>query len=164
VSKSKKLTLSNISKLNSELNERKVIRVCGDYEVQIDIKFRRTKIQKVILDYFTILQDLKKRENINDETIVHTTSLLYALIIRYFSDIPLPDIDDVEKLIQVSNSLLDLGIMEELFGENGFPKDQVELLTKEIDKAANGIGNILGELSLQSVLSEGVEENGEVVQ
>jgi uncharacterized protein YabN with tetrapyrrole methylase and pyrophosphatase domain len=159
MAKAKKLTLSNITKLNNELNERKLIRVCGDYEVQIHLTFRRTLISKLLLDYITILQNLRGRENITDETIMQTTSLINALTVKYFSDIPLPDIENIEKLIQVSNALLDLNIMDELFGENGFPKDQIELLSKEIEKAAKGIGTMLGELAVQSTLSDVSEDD-----
>lgn len=159
--KQKKLTLATINKLNSEFDQRKTIYVCGDYPVQVDIKFRKTKIQKMILDYIIILEDLRKQKNVNEETLMRTTSLINTLIVKYFTDIPVPPIDNIEKLIQVSNALLDLGIMDVLFdgNENGFPKDQLELVKTEIDKVSKNIGQILGEMGIKAVLNETNEDD-----
>jgi hypothetical protein len=153
MSKSNKLTLTTINKMNQEYNERKTIQVCGKYDVQIDTKFRRSKIQKLILDYYTVLQDLKKKENVSDETIFQSVSLINVLVISIFTDLSLPvQLDRIDNLIKMSEVLLDTGIMEDIF--NQLPQDQVELLNQEINKSAKGFGNLLGEYMAQSAAEQ----------
>lgn len=168
MSRSKKLNPTNINKLNSSLNKKKKVylNINGeDYEVQIDLKFRRSKIQRLMLDYYTIIQDLNNHKEITDESVMRRIGLFETLAIKYFSDVYVPeDITDIETLVQVSTKLLDLGITEELFsgGENGFPADQIEFLKEQIEKSSDNVGKLLGELAVKTAISEDDEEDGDI--
>lgn len=155
MAKQKKLTLSVINKANSALNELKVVRVLGDYEVRINTKFRKTLIRNVLISYFTILQDLKGRDNVTEETIMNSISLLNTLILREFSDVPIPSINNVEELIEVSNALLDTGILEEVFIH--FPQEELNNLSEELKKASKNIGELMGEIAIKT--NEDTEDN-----
>lgn len=152
--KAKKLTLQEIAKQDSKFNERKKIKLLGKYDVEIDRFFRKSKVQLLLANYLTILTDLQKRENVTTETILNSSSLLHALVIKYFSDIELPSVESVEDLIIVSTALIDLNIVDELFNGDGFDKEEIEKLTNEINKSAKLIGEKIGEMAVQSTLNE----------
>lgn len=147
---SKKLTASSLNKLNSSLNQQKTITVCGDYEIQIDTIFRESKIQKLLIDYLTILQNLRKLDNVTDKTIINSISLVNTLIIRYFSNAPIPDIDNLVKLIQVSDALLDLGIMKSCFEH--FPQSEIEKVKDALDRVSKESGRLMGEMAAKMSL------------
>lgn len=150
MSKQKKLTLSALNKLNSEFDQRKTLNVCGDYAVQVDLKFRKSKIQELIMDYMTLLEQLKQREDADKETSLRMSVLMNTLIIKHFTDIPFPNNNDVDNVIKMSKVLIDLGIMEVLFdGENGFPVDQIQLIFNQIDKVVKNLNVIAEEIEKQ---------------
>lgn len=155
----KKLTASSLNKLNSSLNQQTTITVCGDYEIQIDTIFRESKIQKLVIDYLTILQNLHKLEKVTEETIINSISLVNVLIIKYFSNAPIPDIDDLGKLIQVSDTLLDLGITKNCFEH--FPQSEIDKVKDALDRAAKESGRLMGEMAAKMSLdgkADGIQQ------
>ena len=154
--KVKQLTLATLNKLDSKLNEKKsvYINIGGDdYEVIIDKHFRKSTIHLLILNYLNILQDLKSKQEVTFETLMDTNKLLNTLIVKYFTNIPLPEITNIEGLIAVSNTLLDLGIMEALFNEH-FDKNEIEKLVDEVNKVAKNIGKLQGEIGFSAIINE----------
>jgi hypothetical protein len=152
----KKLTLALINKVDSTLNEKKLIKVLNEYDVTIHLKFRKTLIRKIIIDYYKVIQDLKGKDNITDETIINSISLLNVFILREFSDVPIPSIDNIEDLIRVANALLDTGILEDVL--SAYPKEQLDLIGKEMEKSSKNFGEMLGELAVNQSLNDTVEE------
>jgi len=64
----------------------------------------------------------------NNDSIQDSFVLLYTLIVKHFTSIALPSVDQPEQLIAISHSLYDLGVLDELFGEGEAAFDRQELL------------------------------------
>ncbi|MEI7025778.1 hypothetical protein [Paenibacillus sp. y28] len=157
MAKSTKLTAAAIQKENSVLNEEKLIRILDKYDVKIQLHFRKSQIRRVMVQYFSVLQELKRNEEVTDETIAASLSLLYALILKEFTDVPIPAIKNIEHLIKVTDMLLDTGIMEEVYDH--FPKEQLELIMQEVLKAARNTGTIFGEAVIEQSLQPHANKN-----
>ena len=156
--KPKQLTAAELSKLNSALDGQKAIYILGNkYEVLIDTHFRESKLNKVAMKYLSIIQSLQHREEIDDETIANTLSLLHPLILKEFTNLPLSEIDTIEDLIKVQTALLDTGILVEVF--NALPEKEVKKLTDKVDQLSKNIGQVMGELAVRQSL-EGVDTSG----
>lgn len=164
----KKFTQSTINKFEAKLNEKK--KVCvrvfdDDYEITINTVFRKTTIYQLIINYLEILQDLHRQSDITTQTLFDSAKLMRTLAVKYFSNFPLPEIKDIKGLIASSNTLIDTGVMEQLFGENGYSKEQIESLETEIDRFAKTIGETQGDLTIKAALNDLKqkigEENGE---
>lgn len=166
----KKLTLSNLNKLASQFNEKRKITILvngEEFEVMIHNKFRETAVRKVCVDYIKILYELKQLNNLDDEAILNATYLLNTLVLKEFTNLPIPDVvnkgnvtvEDLEKLIKVTENLVDLGIIEYLLGENSpFGKENIELLNRVANQVSANVGKTISELGLISELS-GLERN-----
>lgn len=139
--KTKKLTLNKIQQLDNKFNEQKKVILLGEYECLIDKEFRKSKIQKMIIDYFNIIQELEKLK-IEADHIVKSVGILNTLIVKYFTDLPIPDSENVSQLLQITDRLLDLGILEELFNENGFEQSQLDLISQELDKSSDNLSKL----------------------
>jgi len=146
----KKLTLTAMNKLDQKYNEKKPILLLNQYQHTVHTHFRRSDIQKLLIDYFNVLQELKEYEELDSDILIKASSLLNVLVIKYFSDIELPRLDHIEAMIRASMILLDLGVMDQLFSDLGFPKDQLELLSNEINKASVKMEEQLGEMTERS--------------
>jgi hypothetical protein len=154
----KKLTLAGIDKLATKFNEKRTVYICdGQYEVIINENFRATEINKISVDFLKIIQNLRSMKGIDDETIMSAASLIDTLVLKYFTNLPIPsDLSNVAKLIKVSNNLIDLGITSELLGEgkNSFTKSNMELVRKLVDQSLEKMGAALGELGIISELDD----------
>lgn len=85
-----RLTATELNKLGSGLEEKQTIQVLGKYDVTIHTRLRTTGIQRVLSVYLELLQGLKAANKLDDEMIAGTLNILYTLILREFTDLPLP--------------------------------------------------------------------------
>jgi hypothetical protein len=120
----------------------------------------------MLIDYMAILEEFKQRKNISTEDLYDTTTIMYGLIVSYFTNIQIPKIDKLEQLIHVTENLINLGIIEQLFkSDKGFDPDEVRFLNQEMEKAAKQIGQNIGELAVRGMVNEqanGVEEDAPI--
>ncbi|WP_431785782.1 hypothetical protein [Paenibacillus lactis] len=150
---SKKLTVSALNKLESQLNTQRVIQILGDqYEVKIKTIFRESQIQSVVTNYLTLLQDLKSRTEVDEALIQGTIGLLNTMILREFTDLPIPKGNKIEELVKVSKTLLDSGIMKETFDK--LDKDELAKIEDKIKSVNSEVGKIVGELALVSSVQQ----------
>jgi|GEM_PF-3068428 len=158
----KKLTAAELNKLSSKFNELKKVHILdGQYEVSIYTSFRESLIENVVMTYIGLLEDLKKSENVTNETIKNTVVLLDTLILREFTDLPIPKKNDIPNLIKFTHNLLDNGILVEVY--NHIPKDQIEKVKAKLEQVSKGIGEATAELAIQAALQEAkTAENIEV--
>jgi hypothetical protein len=163
MAKQKKLTFAEYDKLDKQFSERKQITLAvnnngqvTEYKHTLASKFKTTEIHKLAIDYLALLQELRKEENVTAETFLNAGSLLNALIVKYFSDVPIPSVDSLHSVIRVSNVLVNLGIMDQLFdgGPNSFDKNEIEKISKEIEKLSKPIGQNMAEMLLKQSLTE----------
>jgi len=129
---SKKLTLNAVHKENSKFNEKITVPLMdGKYEMVVNKYFKKTDIPKLIGDYMSINEQLKESgSNIDEYT--DTIYLFHILIVKYMTNIPLPE--DAVSLIAYIYELINLNLLSEII--DGLPKDQV-------DKASEWIQEVL---------------------
>ncbi|MCM3289908.1 MULTISPECIES: hypothetical protein [Paenibacillus] len=156
----KKLTVTGLKKAESKFNERKKIMVHdNEYEVTIHTVFRESLIEKTVFAYLTLLHDLKSRSEVDDELIRGTLALLYTLILREFSNLPIPKENQIEELVTVSKSLLDTGIMKEVF--DAYPKEELAKIDKKLTDVSNNMGSMIGEMAISSTLQDSKADESE---
>jgi len=145
----KKLTATALKKLDNQLSSHKEILVYDNqFTVKINETFRESKIEAVTMTYMSILQELKARTEMDDLLIQGTIGLLSTLILREFTDLPIPQTNTIEELIKVSKVLLDTGIMKEVF--DGMDKEELGKIEEKIKSINNEVGKIVGELVIAS--------------
>lgn len=148
----KKLTTASLNKLDSKFNEKKKIYILdGEYEVDININFRPSDIDELVMTYISALEELKSLTNVDDIQIKDTLSLLPVLILRSFTNLPIPKKNaDIASLIIISKTLYDNQFIEEVYPH--FPEDQIKKVNEKINSFGKNIGNVLGELAVQSAI------------
>lgn len=150
----KKLTASELNKLSAKFNNKTTIRILdGEFEVAINDVFRDTDIDNVVLNYLTVLQEVNRKEQITDELLKDTVSLLNTFVLREFTDLPIPKKNDIASLIKVTKNLMDNGITNEVL--NHFPIEQLAKVEIKLKQAQKGIGKVMGDLALTSTVKSG---------
>jgi hypothetical protein len=156
----KKLTVAELNKLSSKFNERKKIYILdGQYEVNVNTEFRESAIENVAISYIGILEQVKSQPNASNETIKDTVALLNTLILREFTDLPIPKKNDILNLIKFTHNLLDNGIMVEVY--NSIPKEQILRIQTKLEQVSKSVGEMLGELAIKTSLEETKEDISE---
>lgn len=152
----KKLTTAELNKLSLKFNERKKVSICNDeYEVTIHTNFRETKIDSVVMEYLSYIQNLKSVQELDYNLIKDTFSLLFTLVLREFTDLPIPkskEIKNISNLIKVTHNLMDLGIFHETL--NHIPEDQIAKVKDRLDAIGNESGKAMGELAVKMAVNE----------
>ncbi|MNH66530.1 hypothetical protein D3C73_185630 [compost metagenome] len=158
---SKKLTSATINKLNKELDKKKTIYILGEYEVNINLVFNESKIDKVVFDYLSMFEEVNKNNEFDEEFIRGTLAILNTFILREFSDVPMiPSDRNVQKLIQVSKALYNTGIMEEVMV--AFDQEQLNKVFEKLQTGSKRVGELMGEYAIKDALNSGDDiENSE---
>ena len=165
MSKVNKLTSSILLQEQSKLFVQRKITVNinkKDYEVLVDQKFLPTKIQQLIQEGISNLDNFN---GLDDS--VRTSYFLY-LIIKYFSDIEIAKTDDFETQIRIMNSMINLEIFDKILGE--FEESELEKVNDYILKFNGNLNELLkdekGMEYFKKIMGEGLldvdgSENGE---
>jgi len=158
--KPKKLNTTTLSKMATQLNEKQKIIVLGEYEVQLHQTWRKSTIREVIMSYMDILQELNQQDDVTNTTIANSVALIDTLLVKAFTDIPFPkDQTDVASLIQITNVLLDNGILEEVI--HAFHPDNIAKFQTEFEAFQNRLGQYLGDLAIQRGMNQPWMKNSE---
>lgn len=140
----KKLTAADLSKLTAKFNDRKTISVYNDqFTVDIHTVFRDSLMEHMIFDYLTVLQELQQDEPADGEMgemMGVAVLLLNALILKEFTNLPIPKKLDAGKLVQITRNLLDTGIMQEVFQQ--FNPAELDKIAKKLEDASGRIGQL----------------------
>jgi len=132
MAKNRRLTLVEMGKNEKLLSEKKLITIetpIGKYDILLDKKFRKTKILALVLNCFQIISSPEytgKKIELVELNKKDVGELINILAVKYFTDIQIPEIEEIENLIKVSKTLIDLGIIDKLFNEDGSGFDQSE--------------------------------------
>jgi len=165
MSKVNKLTSSILLQEQSKLFVQKKVTITinkKDYEVLVDQKFIPTKIQQLIQEGISNLDNFN---GLDDS--VRTSYFLY-LIIKYFSDIEIAKTNDFETQIRIMNSLINLEIFDKILGE--FEESELEKVNDYILKFNGNLNELLkdekGMEYFKKIMGEGLldvdgSENGE---
>lgn len=145
-----KLTAAKINKLNKALDKKRKIHILEDNdEVNISVEFKESLVEKVIMDYISILEKINAAPVITDELLRGTAGILHLFILREFSDVPMipKTNDDIQKLVDVTHALYDTGIMEAVI--EGFDHEQVKKVYSKLDASSKRAGELMGELAFK---------------
>lgn len=151
---SKNLNLNTVNKEhNKEFSEVKRVPLSNGSHVDIQLKFKPTSVQRLLLDYQDVLEQMNKKKanwNIAKDVIF----AYYMLLLKHFTsanNIP----SDIEDMIIVCEKLTDMGVLEEILVE--LPQDElgkVKAMIEKVSENSNFIGNQVGELFVQATLNE----------
>lgn len=161
----KKLTIASVKKQHKkEFGElKKIILHNGEY-VMIHKKFRKTNIQKFVMEYLGILDSIKEK-GITIETFKELSFVYYMLLLRNFTNLDIIPLD-IEQMIILCEELNDLDLLEEIvsaFDENEIAKIQklIDQMTENADK--NELADLIAEMFVKST-EEKVSYNIDEVQ
>jgi hypothetical protein len=134
----KKLTTPSLSKATSKFNERIAIQVTDrfgeTYSVEINKYFKTSEVQKLIVDYLSFKEELPNL--VSDlELVKDNTYLYYALLVKYFTNVPLSD--DLLELISGVETLIDIEVFDHIVG--AFPKEEIERVNELIKKMKDNL-------------------------
>ncbi|TVY09971.1 hypothetical protein [Paenibacillus cremeus] len=151
---SKQLTLSSINKAHAkEFNEQKRVTLkTGDY-IDLQVRFKKTSIQRFLIDYQEILEQLKEKE-VDMNVIKDITFIFYMLLLRHFTSLNIIP-NEVDKMVIVCEKLIDLDILEEIM--NAFDPAEIEKVNnmmKQVSENSDLIGEQLGEIFAKAALSK----------
>lgn len=118
----KKLNITAINKNHKNFNEKKKVVFDDGYYINIDVKFKPTKINKLITDF----QDQVEYANNNNINIsdINVIDYIFFLVIKHFTDLKIPD-DSLEKQINIFYKLADSDyykVIMESFDQNELGK------------------------------------------
>ncbi|ASA22760.1 hypothetical protein [Paenibacillus donghaensis] len=149
-----KLTAAKINKLSKELDKKRKIYILEDNdEVNVSIEFKESLVDKVVMDYISVLEKLSTSSSISDDLLRGTAGILHLFILREFSDVPMipKTNDDIQELVDTSLALYDTGIMEAVI--EGFDHEQVQKVYEKLDISSKRAGELLGELAIKQTIS-----------
>ncbi|MNK45801.1 hypothetical protein D3C87_645720 [compost metagenome] len=149
----KKLTLTELNKLDAQNNKKEKVSILdGKYEVTINKIFKDSDIEEVLLIYSTLLQ------NLNGASVVelkNTYSLLITLILRQFTDLPIPTSNDIDELVKVSKVLLDNNITAEVY--SALPQDQLEHFHEKTTQVTGAIQKLFEQATEKDKVEDSVD-------
>lgn len=165
----KSLTLNEIKKKDKKLDEKKKITITlpdgTNYSLTIDRYFRPTKIQKYILEFGIVMEEVKEK-GIDEEALAKSMIVEYMLLIRNFTSLEIPL--SIAEMMAYTQKMVDLEILEQII--NAFDKNEVakiERISKKvldsIPLLKNKIDQVYEQIALKVLESdkEEVEINGE---
>ncbi|WKL00805.1 hypothetical protein Q0F98_28265 [Paenibacillus amylolyticus] len=97
-------------------------------------------------NYLSLIDQLRQKTDVTDQVIKDTVGLYNTLLLKEFSDLPIPRKLDVEKLIKVTNMLLDNGIMEEVLTQ--FPDVELRKLEEQFKALQEKMATMVSELAM----------------
>ena len=165
-----KITNKLLDRLDKQLEKRKKIHVetsLGTYEVLINEIFSELKIKKIVSDVLTIMKPLLESNEIKVEDLVAPTALLPILTLREFTDLPIPQENDLATLSAVSERLDDHGFFRQVLPQ--FNQYEIKKLNdiignafKNVTQVQNMIQELYAKFAIQEMSKEEVESDATV--
>ncbi|MEK4432984.1 hypothetical protein MHB54_27915 [Paenibacillus sp. FSL M7-0802] len=158
----KKLTATDLNKLSKGINKTKTHPILdGQFEVTIDQHFKNSSINNIFTGLFEVVKDINKSE-LTELTFSRIAQQIgMTLMLREFTDLPIPNKNDFQTLIKVYENLLNTNIFVEVM--NKMPEDQirkVEKRFKDIKSTFDEIERKANETTATTAPGE-VEHNGD---
>lgn len=172
MTRKQKVTSEFLVQLDQELLQTKTIQINtikGKADVEINLYFDEQKINKITNDLMELVTPLLSSEEITVDDLVSPITLLPALILREFSDLPLPSENNLALIAAVNESLDKQGIARQVFEK--FNQNEVKKLNKLITQGFKNkpkfqqmYQELYAKFTLQQQDMEEVEVNDQVQQ
>jgi hypothetical protein len=149
-----KLSAAKINKLNREMDKKRKIYILEDNdEVDISIKFKETVINRIVMEYLTVLERVGRTEKLDNELVIGSIGLLNLFMLREFSNVPMipKTSEDMQKNIDVADALYNCGIMDAVLEQ--FDKDEKQKVYDKLNKVSAESGKFLGEAALKAAIA-----------
>jgi len=145
----KKINPSNINKGYSRFNEKTITRITDrfgeEYDVTISKYFKKTDIAKLLIDFSSVKDQLK--EKVDNTSLLNDFTYIYPiLLIKYFTNIIVPDI--AVDMIQLSTQLIDLEIMDKIM--NCLSQEEIDRVSVYMKQATDNLPKTLGDLGFNN--------------
>ncbi|MEK4006336.1 hypothetical protein [Paenibacillus sp. FSL H3-0333] len=157
-----KLSTAKINKLNKSLDQKRKIYILEDNdEVLINIKFKETVINRIVMEYLTVLQRVSTSDQLDNDLVIGSIGLLNLFMLREFSDVPMipKNSEDLQKNIDVVDALYNVGIMDAVMEQ--FDMNEKQKVYDKLNKVSAESGKFLGEAAFKEAFtSEETVEDG----
>lgn len=159
MAKSKKITKTNLASMIKAQNKTRTITVQGDHDLKIEEIFSESKIDSLIADYLDMFEQAGANMEMTQDLIEGSSMLIFALIIREFTDIGvIPKGSNVQEIYPVARAIYDLGkvskesqgLMAEII--DAFDKSQIE---RVFDKLAQMTDNVNEQITRLAIAKSG---------
>jgi hypothetical protein len=160
MAKNKKLNLNAIKNASQKQFTTKTITILVDdqeYEVTIDQIFKLTKIEKMVMDFLKS-EKVKKLEEVDESVKI---AYFMFLILKKFTNVDVPNNLKFEEEINLINSLIDLGIWEEIF--KYIPEEQITKVNEFMQKFNLNLNKVIEEMGNEEVIDI-VEGNEDIIE
>lgn len=118
--KAQSITSDFLDEIVSEFESKKTIKVDtpkGKVDVQIYKYFSEDKINKLITDLTDLMTPLLGSDDINVDDLASPIGFMPVLILREFTDLPIPEENDLTLISAVSEKLVKTGIARQTFDQ-----------------------------------------------
>ncbi|WP_145921928.1 hypothetical protein [Paenibacillus sp. O199] len=146
-----KITLETLENLK-EIKQKKDIQVIdvhgNTYDVQLDTFFYESKVEKIASDYLELLIELNKMTDVDNDMVRQTFKLIYVMVLREFTDIPIPPKTTITELMGLSVSLGDSGITNEVM--KSIPNKEFRKIEKKLKEVEKQSSKIMAEVVVKA--------------
>lgn len=142
--------------------KRKIYILEDNDEVDINVKFKETVINRIVMEYITILERISRTEQLDNELVIGSIGLLNLFMLREFSNVPMipKTSEDLQENIEIADALYNCGIMDAVLEQ--FDVVEKQKVYDKLNKVSTETGKFLGEAALKEALtsSKDSEEDG----
>lgn len=146
MTKSKKLNKTSLASMIKNQNKTRTITVRGDHDLKIEEIFLESKIDSLIADYLEMFEQASLHKEMTQDLIEGSSMLVFALIIREFTDIGvIPQGSNIQEIYPVAKAIYDLGkvskesqgLMAEII--DAFDKSQIERVFDKLSQMTDKV-------------------------
>ncbi|MDY8023379.1 hypothetical protein [Paenibacillus polymyxa] len=140
----KKLTATDLNKLSKGINKTKTHPILdGQFEVVIDQHFKDSSINNIFTGLVEVIKGILPSE-LTELTFSRIAQHIgMTLMLREFTDLPIPNKNEFQTLIKVYENLLNTNIFVEVM--NKLPEDQIRKVEKRFKEIESRFDKIVKE-------------------
>lgn len=124
----------NANKFNEKISQQIEDRFGNTYTLEVSKFFKKTDIQKLIVDYVAFKEQLNEIST-QVKTIEQSFFLFPILLVKYFTNVPIPD--DVEEMLVVAETLINLDLLDKIIGV--LPQEEIKRVNELIKKMSDNL-------------------------